>query len=172
MSHPNDKLDLNALRQGIDYKFPVSLRGTKYTLRPLSINEEDRITREVLREMHEIPQHERSSMSESIRMIVKKLEAASTSDVGKSDYTLPVGTTERWTPKEIDYVFKEWMTECDKANPRPEKLTGEQIHDAVSVLKKSTAKAETIMIELSFFQLVDICQHLIQPELQTDKSPG
>lgn len=174
MSNPNDKvMDVSCLRQGIDYRFPVSLRGKKYILRPLSIIEEDRMAREVRSEMHAMPECERNSMSESIRMSTKKLEIASTSGVNKNDPTLPVAETENWLPADIDYVFKMWSTECEKANPSPEHMQPEEISRVVDALKKSTGKVETIMTGLSFYQLVDISAYLLtQEKSQTDKSLG
>jgi hypothetical protein len=176
MSHPNDKaspLEMESLRQGIDFRFPVDFKGKKIKLRPLSIMEEDQIARDILGLMNDLPAHERNSMSETIRLTQMKLEIASTSDVGVYDPSLPQAELKRLTPPQIDKIFKEWLAGCEKANPAPEKVTAEQLEIFVEALKKSTENTGKVLTELSFFQLVDICQFLVNREKSpTDKSLG
>lgn len=163
MQNPNvaEYPNLSLIRQGVDYRFNVRLRGLTLSLRPLSIYEEDQITQEVIEEMKDLAPANQTSLKQSALLSVKKLERAQTTDVGSNDPKMYAAEIQRMTPGELDTLFKGYNAGCDKLNPTIETMAKSDLESLVAHLKKSTKDQEMTLIELPFFQLVALCRHLL-----------
>lgn len=162
---PNmDSAILPLIRQGVDYRIKIKTRALQLTVRPLAIIEEDQIAQEVVTRMHELPEHARTSIRETLLLTTLKLEMASTSDVGANDPKLTVAELERMLPSEIDSLFKQWVAGCDKLNPMLEEISAVQVSEMIEGLKKNSSARVQTLTELSFFQLVAISQRLISED--------
>jgi len=170
---PNEFPNLALIRQGVDYRFKVKLRAKELEMRPLSVSEEDQITQEVVTEMARLPEIQRTSLRQSLLLSIKKLEKAQTSAPGEYDPEIFAAELNQLTPGEIEFIFKEWNAGNDKLNPILDKMPVKDVELWVEGLKKNSSDREMTLIGLSFFQLVNICHHLLaQEELQADKLPG
>lgn len=161
MAIPSEFPNLALIRQGIHYRFEVKCRGLVLSLRPLSISEEDQISQEVIEQMSELQDHQKTSLKQSILLAMKKLERASTTDVGAQDWKITCIELERFTPGEVDHLFKQYVAKCDVISPMFDRLPREMVEKLVEGLKKNSKDLGMILTELSFFQLVDICHHLL-----------
>lgn len=160
MEFPN----LSLIRQGVDYRFNVRLRGMSLSMRPLSISEEDQITEEVLDELEKLPEHKRTSLRQSALLTIKKLERGQTSDVGVNDAKMFAAELSRLTPDELGSMMKQYVTGCERLNPALEEMKTEEVQKWVDTLKKNSQDSEMILTGSSFYQLVAICQHLLTQE--------
>jgi hypothetical protein len=166
MEYPN----LALIRQGIEYRFIIKLRGASFVMRPLSIMEEDLITQEVIDAMKDLDQPNKTSIRESSLMCVKKLARGNTSDFGKNDGKIHEIELQKLTAGELDNLFKQYVAGCDKLNPLVDEFSKDQVLEWISILKKNTKDLGMTLTELSFFQLAALCQHLLTTEgLPEDK---
>lgn len=162
MGNPNSEYpNLALIRAGIQNRFPITLRKFTVMVRPLSVLEETQISEAVASELSSMPSHLQLSMRQTASLAIKKLEMAQTSDVGKSDGKMFASELSQLSAGEIDALFKEYIAGCDKLSPTREQLGQEKLVEIVDALKKSTQDMEMILTELSFFQLRDICRHLL-----------
>lgn len=165
MNTPNVEFPfLEASRLGISYRFKVQLRNTFLMLRPLSIAEEDQITQEVIAEMENLSPARQTSLKQSALLAVKKLEKAQTTDYMTKDYKVSSLELSQMTPGELDYVFKQYNAHCEKLNPILEEYEPAQLKEVIEGLKKSSKDTVRTLTELSFFQLRNICLHLLTQE--------
>jgi hypothetical protein len=145
------------MRQGVAYTFPVVVRGFKCMMRPLSVLEIQSITAEVAREIEGVPTHARNKVTEHLSFAVKCLVAASTSDPDTNDPQLTEMVLKRMTPDELDHLYKEWTGGCDRCNPMLESLNDAEVQQLVEAVKKKGS----LLIELSFWEAVNVCRALL-----------
>ena len=172
-SSPTDSLLLSAMREGINYRFKIRCRGLEFTARPLSCFEVVRATQEVADQVEELEHKYRNSITESLWMASKKLQKATTTDVGSNDPKLTDYEIERMTPDEIDYLWKQYVAGCAKVNPCLEEMANDDILALVSQVKKSP-NLGLALIDLSFLELANICRRLLTTteDSPTDKLSG
>jgi hypothetical protein len=162
MEHlPKEFPNLPLLRHGVETRFKIRVRSLELSVRPLSILEEDQVTQEVIDELEKVSPQHRTSMKETILIAIKKLELASSSDIGVNDAKLRSPELARMTPGEIDALFKQWVAGCEKFSPMFERLKPEEVRDLVASLKKNTKEQATILTELSFLHLVSLSEFLL-----------
>lgn len=145
------------MRAGVNYRFPVRVRGFSVSLRPLSIQETLDVTSQVAQHIASVPPSARNAMTEHVLFAQKTLERASTTDVDVNDPTLPEMVLSRLTPAELDLLFKEWVAGSDRCNPALEALPDEEVRALVEHVKKKPSD----LIELSFLQLASVCRSIL-----------
>ncbi len=155
-----DFQQIEAMRQGVDYRFEIRCRQFAFKARPLSALETVQTAQEVADRLERLPPSQRSGVVESLLMAQVMLEKASTSDVGASDFKVTQMMLERMTPDEVQFLFKQYTSICDRCNPSLETLPAARIEELVEAVKKSPKPEETL-IECSFLELVNISRHLL-----------
>lgn len=134
---------LALMRAGIDYKFEVSIRSFKVTLRPLTNLEIIQATSQAVAEYSKLPENQRVSISASLYSAMYQLEKASAPDVG--DYpTLPLTTLQMMNPNEVNHLWKQYVNITEKVNPSFEEMTIEQLDAIVADLKKNSDPRSTL----------------------------
>jgi hypothetical protein len=163
----NEFPNLALIREGINYRFPVTLRKLTLMMRPLSTMEEDRISQTVIDEMKKLPTENQTTLKQSALLSIKKLALAQTTDVYSKDIQMNEVELQMLSPGELEYLFKCYIAECDKVNTGIEKFYKEELKLWAEALKKNTQNLETTLTESSFYQLVALSLHL----LTTSESP-
>lgn len=160
-SNPADRIpQIDAMRFGVDLRLDVTLRNFSLTVRPLSIMEQMQVAAKVVDKFKMLPPSAQNNLSETMITAKETLIVASTSDVGKEDPKISDYILDRMMPSEVSFLWKQYMAACDKVNPVIEKMPADQLEQLISALKKNTLE----LTELSFQELVNICQHLIKGE--------
>lgn len=159
MHNPEDRIeDLEKLRLGVDYSFLVRIRDFSVRLRPLSISETMEVAAEVVDRYGRLPKNMQNSLSENMILAKGNLTRASRPYQGSAtEPTLTEYLLDRMTPDELQLLHKEWVAGCDKVNPSLETMPIEKLDAVIQELKKNPS----LVTELSFTQLANVCQRLI-----------
>lgn len=155
---------LDQMRMGIKARFPVRLRNFEAYLRPLTIAETIAITCETQEDLQSKPIGARNAITEHVIFSIKTLQAASMTTPDSKDPKLTTYMLQNLTPDELHFLMKEYCIGADRINPSFEKLSQERIEKLVQDAKKNSS----VLIELSFLELVNVCQHLLTSS-PTDK---
>ena len=160
MSNPTHEFpNLALIREGINFRFDVTIGKLTLTMRPLSTFEEEKLEMEIKEEMKSSPDD--GGIKRSALLSVKKLCRAQTSHPNMKDWKMSEMELSNCTPAELQFIFKEYLAGCDKVNPRLESYSKAEVVKWVDVLKKNTQNMETTLIESSFYQLVALSLHLL-----------
>lgn len=154
--------NLEKMRQGINTRFPVIVRGMSVTLRPLSIMEEDQIESEVYAALMAFPEGNRTRTKETRLLATKSIQLASTSDVGQSDMKITEYELNRCTTDELQYIWKQYLIGMDKINPSIESIEVEKLNSLAEELKKNPSA----LIEQSSSLILNLVRHLLTREEQ------
>lgn len=147
---------LDSMRMGVEYRFKVEMRGFAITLRPISMMETVTATQETAEYLEGLPVIARNRIAENVVYAKKVLMVASTSAPGVNDYKITGHIIDRMTPDEVSFLFKEYVSGCDKVNPGLEDLPADVVERLADQVKKTPSQA----IELSFLELVNVCRKL------------
>lgn len=146
------------LRDGVDYRFKVTIRKFSIMLRPLSIYEVNKVAANVSERMEEMNQYQRNQLTEHTLVAQETLKLASTSDVDVDDPTITDLIISKMTAEEVSALFKEYVAITDKCNPVLELLPNDVLKSMIEDLKKNPS----LVTERSFLELASICRSLIQ----------
>lgn len=165
--------ELEKMRMGVEYSFPVKLRGFEVILRPLSNSEMMQAKSLVASAMANMKLHERSEVMEHNELAKEFLERAS-SPFGEFAPKLPKSLLNEFTNDELMYFYREYLAVCDRVNPALEELPQEALMEMVEMVKKNPSQEIRLgLISLSFGQLTSLALYLlINGERPTDKSSG
>jgi hypothetical protein len=162
--------NLEKMRLGINMRFPLQMRGFNCLFRPLSIYETNLVAAETLSELRSKNKDMQNNIMENSILSIKILEKASTSDVDKTDPLVSAMELQRLTPKEIEFLYAEYVTACDKLNPRIETISADDLQALIFDCKKKQDGLELALGELSFWQVWNIALYcLTQSERPLDK---
>lgn len=153
--------EIEAMRDGIDHRFPISCRKLKFTVRPLSAMEIIQVAQEVADEMLEMPEQHRLGVTESLKMATKTLEKASTPDPETHVPTITVHILSKCTADEINHFHKQYTAVCDKVNPSLEEMPADVVAQMAEEVKKSP-NVRLALIGRSFSDLVNLCRLLVE----------
>lgn len=160
-NHPADRLpQLDAMRAGIDLRLEIRVRDYKLLVRPLTVNEVVQVVSNVGDALLKLPDHARTSIQENTLIAKETLKLASTSDYGANDPTISDYILDRMLPDELQYVHRQYVQACDRVNPAMEMLPKETLDALVGEIKKNTS----LLTNLSFLELVNVCRYLILGE--------
>lgn len=156
---------IDQMRAGVDYSFPIVVRGFELMVRPLAIVETVRVAQKVAEAMKSIPESARNRLTEHTYLAKETIILASTSDVGVSDARITDLILDRMTPDELSFLFKQYVGVCDRANPALELMEPAELKGLVEELKKKAAEAPEELglqlIELSQSQLLNVATSLL-----------
>lgn len=159
---PGQDPQIAAMRAGVSYSFPISLRKFQVRCRPLTISEQTNIASKVMAEVSKLPISERTPLAENVMQAKATLELATTSAPNVYDPQLSQIVMDEMTPDEVQHLYKQYVQVVARANPSLEEMSRQEIESLVEALKK-TPKEElgSVLIELSLLQLVNVCRLLI-----------
>jgi len=149
--------NLSKMRQGITYRFPVSIRGLSLKLRPLSIMEETEIESEVYEHLMNLPEGKRTRLYETRLLATKSIQLASTSDVGEKDVQISEYELNRFSADELQYLWKQYLLGVNKVNPSLETIDPKEMEQLAADLKKNPST----LIELSSSHILNLVKHLL-----------
>lgn len=175
MSSPaSDLPQLELMRHGVDYKFPLKCRSLSFKARPLTNLEIVMVNVAVATRLDDMEEKFRLEVTRSLLLAQEMLRAASSSDVGATDSPLTDYILERMTPDETQFLYKQYLAGAERVNPMLEMLPIETLNQMVEAVKKSPEKERvSTLIELSFSDLVGISELLLsREELQAANSSG
>lgn len=155
--NPADKIpQLEAMRMGVDYHLTVKVRGFTITLRPLAIIEQQQVAATVVEKYNMLPAPAKNRLTENLITAKETLMIASTTDVGTGDPKITDYILDRMTDGEVQFLWKQYMSACDRVNPVLDELPIEKLEELVNEVKKNP---ETLL-ELSFSEVINVCRHL------------
>lgn len=157
--------ELESMRLGVDYRFEATIRGYRISFRPLTISEMNHITADVAQSLSMMPKEAQLRMMETTMMTKKILVKASTPSPERNEPQLTEYIMDRMTTDELQYLYKQWLSGCDRCNPALEQIDVDVLKQLVEQVKKSPSEA----IELSFLELVNVCQYLTSRDAPTAK---
>lgn len=153
---------LELMRLGTQSRYAVKCRGFSVSLRPLTISEENRVAVEAQVELNKMPEHAQNRMFYDQIYTQKVLELSSTSDPDCYDPKLTAYIVSKMTVEEVLHLWKQYIAAKDRLNPSLEAIPVEEVKEIIATLKKNPI----LVIERSFQELVNVCQHLLN-ESQT-----
>lgn len=156
--------EVEAMRMGIAYRFPISLRAFKMEVRPLTMSETIQVKQEVVRVLGSLPTNQRTPLEEHTLLARETLKLASQSDVGSGDFGITDAMLDNMRPEEIRYLMKEYVKVVDKCDPCFEEMSIEELEELVDYLKKESKKNPLALTEFSFSQLVSVARYLMTKE--------
>lgn len=156
----SDFPDLEAMRQGVDYRFPVACRGKTWHLRPLSSLEIIQAASETADRLSKLPEGQQIGTTASLLNAMHQLEKASSEDVGHPG-VLSVAMMERMTPDEVNHLWKQYVRITDKVNPDLESVPSDELERIVEDLKKNSDQA-SLLTDLSISRLIAVCLRLCE----------
>ncbi len=161
---PADSIDqIDAMRMGVDYRFRISCRGFSMMARPLSIGESVDVGTKVSERLLSMSDVEKNRLNEHSLLAYETLILASTTDYGTNDPKISEYILRRVTPDELQFLFKQYVAECEKVNPCLELMGSEDIKTLIDVLKKSPKEdLASQLTGLSFIHLLSTCHQLLQ----------
>lgn len=158
--------ELEKMRAGVDYFFPVKLRGFSVSLRPLSNNEWVECYHDVAEFMEDLPANRRSKIQEDLALAKEILIRASRPFDSKEPAKLTNLILDKMTNDELMYVYQEWQAICTRVNPSLEKTSVEILQNTVEALKKNPPQDMLSQLtELSFGQLVNLVNYLLTKDV-------
>lgn len=157
----SDFPDLQAMRQGIEFVFPVTCRGRTWKLRPLASLEIIQSASETADALSKLPDSQQSQVTASLLNASHQLIKASSSDLGATDATLTQQLLERMTPDEINSIWKQYVRITDRVNPDLEEMPAERLLQLVEDLKKNSEN-DSRLTDLPISHLIAVCRHLLQ----------
>lgn len=161
----SDRIDqIDAMRMGVEYRFRIVCRGFSMLARPLSIGESVDVGTKVSERLAQMSEFEKNRLNEHSLLAYETLILASTSDFGTNDPKISEYILRRITPDELNFLFKQYVAECEKVNPCLELMKGDEIRDLVDSLKKNPPEdLASRLTGLSFIQVLSLCHSLLLP---------
>lgn len=154
---------LAAMREGVQYSFPVKIRSFVVNMRPLSIDETNDVAAEVRAQLKAAPEDMQHTLQEHTIKAKQTLWRASQSGPGKNDAKIHLKLLGLMTNDEVMALHKEYIRVCDLVNPMLDELSPEKLDEIISYLKKNGNKQEMrlALTELSISELVSVLGHLL-----------
>jgi len=151
---------IEAMRMGVEYRYPIRLRAFTVMVRPLTCGETDAITAEVNEFIKMAPEKDRSELTVTKLMAKKYLERCTTSAPGATDPQLTEAILNECTNAELNYLYKQYMDVEEKVNPSVDAMSKEEINELVESVKKNLDS----VTQLSISRLVNLVRTLLTPE--------
>lgn len=154
--------ELEQMRMGAEYRFPVECRGFKVLLRPLTIAESLQAAANCVNKVQSMPKDAQTGVAEHVTLAKETLKFASQTDFGSSDPKLNDVVMDRWTSAELDFVFKQYVAGTDRCSPQLDVIPEDRLADLVEDIKKKP-RTEWLLqtTELSFLQLAHLVPYLL-----------
>lgn len=157
----SDFPQIDAMRMGVDYRFPVRIRQFTVMLRPLSVIESTEVAQQVADRFSQLPPSRQTALTEAVLLAQETLSLASTRGPGTKDPQLNELMLGNMTNDELQFLHNQYVNGCDRVNPALETITAERIEELVEEVKKKPDQSGSLLIALSSQQLVQIVQHFL-----------
>jgi hypothetical protein len=157
----SDFPQLELMRQGIEYRFPVMCRGYKVLLRPLTTLETIQATSEAAEAFQRLPATQQLSVTASLLSAMHQLEKASSKEPGVPG-ELSLALLQFMHSEEVNHLWKQYVRIIDKVNPSFEEMPVYELEKLVEDLKKNSDPS-SILIDLSISNLIAVCRKLLIP---------
>lgn len=153
--------ELEAMRMGVDYTFPIKLRGFSLQMRPLSNAEMIESYGAVSDYLSKLPASYRSKVAEDNALAREFLKKAS-SPFGTYAPKLTDLMLDAMTTDEVMFLYREWLNVCDRVNPSLERIPQERLQALVEEVKKNPPEDLFVALtELSSGQLRNLAAYLL-----------
>lgn len=153
---------LTKMRLGVEWRWPIRIRGFEVMVRPLSMAETIEVMSRVAAELKRSPDLYKNRVHEHALLAKEHLILATTSQPGAGDYKLTHPVLNDFTPDEIVALYKEYVTITEKCDPSIESLPADELKRMVADLKKtSREELDSLLTALSFLQLKAVASYLI-----------
>lgn len=155
---------IDAMRMGVDYRFPIRVRNFTVLVRPVSMGETVQIYQEVAMYLENLQGVARNSIAEKTSHAKQTLMYASMTDVGTNDPKLTGPIIDRMTPDELIGIFKQYVAGCDRVNPSLERMPPEELAELIAELKKKQLPPDElalVLTELTLSQLASMANYLL-----------
>ncbi len=158
-----DKLsEIEAMRMGTEYSFPVQLRKFSINLRPISNAETMQCYGDVADYINSLSPSRRTKIEEDNALAREFLKKASSPSDQPNAPRLTDPILSAMTNDEMMYLYKEWQATCDRVNPSLEKMPIDKLKELVEDIKKNPPEDLVYQLtELSFGQLVNLATYLL-----------
>lgn len=152
---------MEQLRLGVYYGFKIDMKFDTYTLRPLSIAEMNKVYNEVAATLLKTPENRRTKVMEDT-LLAKEIIKVATRTYGQDTGGITDGVLDQMTNDQILFMYKEWLSTCERVNPNLETMPVDAIKALVDEVKKKQPDGlESLLTELSFSQLKSITAYLL-----------
>lgn len=159
-----DLSDLDKMRLGVKYRFPVKLRGYEFLCRPLTVIECTEVAIETANDLNNKPHLRHVPLGENVLFAIKTLSRASTSAPDARDMQLHEAVLQQLTPDELMFIFSEYKAIVDRVAPLLQEVSEERITELLDLAKKN----HTALIDFSFAEAIGCCRALLRAQ-PTDK---
>lgn len=151
---------LELMREGVKYRFEISVRKFKVMVRPLTNLEIIQATAEAASDYESLPEQQRTSIASSLLSAIRQLVKASAPDVGEAP-VLSMKLLEMMSPDEVNSLWKQYVRVTDLVNPSFESVSAEELGEMAENLKKNSDPL-SVLTDLSISSLIALCLHLSQ----------
>lgn len=153
---------LTKMRLGVEWRWPIRIRGFEVLVRPLSMAETIEVMSRVGAELKRSPDLYRNRVHEHALLAKEHLIQATTSQPGANDWRLTHPLLNDFTPDEIIALYKDYVSVTEKCDPSIESIPADEVKRMVSDLKKSSPEEQDSQLTaLSFWQLKAVTSYLI-----------
>jgi hypothetical protein len=154
-----DSPQLDLMRYGVEYSFPISCRRLTVQVRPLTNLEIIQATSMAAEAFQKLPPMQQISVTSSLLSAMHQLEKASAPDINETP-TLPMSVMQMMTPEEINHLWKQYVRVTDVVNPSFEFMSTDEFNKLVDDLKKSSDQLSQLT-DLSISNLIGLARHLL-----------
>ncbi len=152
---------IEQMRMGVDYSFPVRLRHFECAMRPLSNSETVACYAAVGEHMSKLPVSHRTKLTEDNWLAREFIKKAS-SPYGDFAPKISDPMMDQMSNDEIMFIYREWMRICERCNPSMETLPTEKMKELVEYVKKNPpADLMYQLTELSTLELRNLAFYLL-----------
>lgn len=155
---------IDAMRAGVDYRFPIRIRQFAFEVRPLSILETVQVAQKVAESIRAAPESARNRLTEHTFLAKETLIVASTPDVGVNKPQITDYILDRMTNDELQFAYNQYVGVIDRANPQLELMSSEDLDALIADLKKNPEEGSALVFrltELSLSQLMSIAHFFL-----------
>lgn len=153
---------LTKMRLGVEFRWPIRIRGFEVSVRPLSMAETIEVMSRVAAEIKKSPEIYRNKVHEHALLAKEHLIMATTSQPGAGDFKLTHSVLNDFTPDELIALYKEYVSVTEKCDPSIETMPKEELERLVSALKKTPREdLDSQLTALSFLELKAVASSLI-----------
>lgn len=152
---------IDQMRMGVDYSFPVKLRNFQCVMRPLSNAETVKCYSAVGEHMSKIPKSHQTKLTED-NFLAREFIKTASSPYGEWAPQISDPMMDQMSNDEIMFIYKEWMAICERCNPSMETISTDAMRVLVDHVKKN-APADLMLqlTELSTLELRNLAHFLL-----------
>jgi hypothetical protein len=144
---------IEQMRAGVDYHWPVTIRDYTIQVRPLTISESITVSATVADLLQKVPPPQRNRITEHTLYAKETLKLATKPDPQSTQIVLTDYVLDNMTNDEIQYAFKQYVAACERVNPNLDFMHPDELDKLIETVKKSSEPVEHQVTELSIWEL-------------------